>query len=159
MPIHNTLISNGMKIILLKDVAKVGRKFDVKNVADGLALNKLIPRGDALQATPGNIKMVEEKNKNSLIEIGQIQNAYTKAIGGLKDGKLEIFGKTNELGHLFAGIHKKEIIAELKKVSGLEISEESFDLEKPIKEIGIHKLKISVGDKQFELIVEIKGIK
>ena len=148
-----------MKIILLKDVSKVGRKFDVKDVADGLALNKLIPRGDALQATAGNIKMVEEKNKNSLIEVTQIQNAYAKAIAGLKDGKLEILGKTNELGHLFAGVHKKEIISEFKKITGLEISEDSINLEKPIKEIGIHKLKILVGDKQLELILEIKGKK
>ncbi|MGB8816220.1 MAG: 50S ribosomal protein L9 [Minisyncoccia bacterium] len=148
-----------MKIILLKDVAKVGRKFDVKNVADGLALNKLIPRGDALQATPGNIKMIEDKNKNSLMEVAQIQNAYVKAIAGLKDGKLDILGKTNELGHLFAGIHKKEIIMEFKKVTGLEISEESLELEKPIKEVGIHELKIAVGNKRFELAVDIKGIK
>jgi large subunit ribosomal protein L9 len=148
-----------MKIILLKDVAKVGRKFEIKNISDGLALNKLIPRGEALQATVGNIKMIEERNKNILIEMSQIQDAYIKAITGLKDGKLEIAGKTNDLGHLFAGVHKKEIITEFKKLTGLEISEESIDLEKPIKEIGIHKLKISVGDKQFELVVEIKGIK
>jgi large subunit ribosomal protein L9 len=148
-----------MKIILLKDVAKVGRKFEIKDISDGLALNKLIPRGEALQATVGNIKMIEERNKNSLIEISQTQNAYMKAIAGLKDGKLEIVGKTNDLGHLFAGVHKKEIITEFKKFTGLEISEESIDLEKPIKEIGIHKLKVSVGDKQLELIVNIIGKK
>ena len=148
-----------MKIILLKDVSKVGRKFDVKDVADGLALNKLIPRGDALQATSSNIKMIEKKNKNNLIEVTQIQNAYAKAIALLKDGKLEILGKTNELGHLFAGVHKKEIISEFKKITGLEIFEDSINLEKPIKEIGIHKLKILVGDKGFDLDVEIKGKK
>ncbi len=148
-----------MKVILLKDVKKIGRKMDVKDVADGLALNRLIPMGLALQATAGNIKMVEEKNKNSLTDTKMIQEATAKALAGLKDGRLVIEGKTNEKGHLFAGVHKEQVIAEFKKVSGLEISEESMDLEKPIKEIGEHKLKISVGDKNLELVVEIKGTK
>ena len=148
-----------MKIILLKDVKKVGRKFEIKEIADGLALNKLIPRGEALHATPGNIKAIEEKNKNSLLEVGLIQKAYAKAIAGMKDGKLEITGKTNALGHLFAGVHKEQIIAEFKKATGLEISDESFDLAKPIKEVGNHKIDLLIGNQKFEFSVEILGVK
>jgi large subunit ribosomal protein L9 len=148
-----------MKIILLKDIAKVGRKFEVKNVSDGLALNKLIPRGDAVQATAGNIRMVEDKNKKSLMEVTQMQGTIAKAIAGLKDKKLEIIGKTNELGHLFAGVHKEQIIEEFKKATGLTLNDDSFELDKPIKEIGAHKLKVAVGDKQFEFVVGIKGTK
>ena len=48
-----------MKVILLKDVAKIGRRFEIKEVPDGYALNKLIPKNMAQFATPENIKRIE----------------------------------------------------------------------------------------------------
>ncbi|MFA6430098.1 MAG: 50S ribosomal protein L9 [Candidatus Paceibacterota bacterium] len=148
-----------MKIILLKDVKKVGRKFEVKNVADGLAINKLIPMGMAIQATEGNIKGLQEKIKIGENNSAQIEDSIKKAIASLKDGKVVITGKTNDKGHLFAGVHKAQIIEEFKKVTGVEISEDSIKLEKPLKEVGEHKIKITLGDKVFEFVVEIKGTK
>jgi large subunit ribosomal protein L9 len=148
-----------MKIILLKDVKKVGRKFEVKNVSDGLAINKLIPMGMAIQATEGNIKGLQEKIKIGENNSAQIEDSIRKAIASLKDGKVVITGKTNDKGHLFAGVHKAQIIEEFKKVTAVEISEDSIKLEKPLKEVGEHKIKITLGDKAFEFLLEIKGEK
>ena len=52
-----------MRVILLKDVAKVGQKFDVKDVADGYAINFLIPRGLVEAATEANVRKVEGRKK------------------------------------------------------------------------------------------------
>lgn len=64
----------------------------------------------------------------------------------------------NEQGHLFAGIHKEEIIPALKEQTRLEISPEYIVLEKPIKTVGEHEITVSVQDKKttFKLIVEAK---
>jgi len=148
-----------MKVILLKDVKKVGRKFEVKNVADGLAINKLIPMGMAIQATAGNLKSLEEKIKTGENNSANIEESIRKATTSLKEGKIIITGKTNEKGHLFAGVHKAQILEEFQKVTSVELSEDSVNLDKPIKEVGEHKIKVSVGDKTFEFMVEIKGVK
>jgi len=148
-----------MKIILLKDVRKVGKRYEVKDVADGFALNALIPSGQAVPATTGNLKMAENKKAISLTEKKVFADNFDKAILKLQDGKLVISGKTNEKGHLFAGVHKEQIIDELKKQTGLELPADSFDLEKPLKEIGESKIKINIGDITKLLIVSIMAIK
>jgi ribosomal protein L9 len=64
--------------------------------------------------------------------------------------------KANEHGHLFASIHKEELSAKLKEQSGLDFPPEYFDLDKPIKEIGEHEIKVIVGGKKgiFKLVIE-----
>lgn len=147
-----------MKIILLKDVRKVGKRYEIKDVADGFALNALIPAGQAVPATTSNLKMVENKKAVSLTEKKGFVEALDKAFNKLQDGKLVIMGKTNEKGHLFAGVHKEQISEAFKIQTGLELSVESIELEKPIKEIGENKIKISVFDFSRLLTVDIKAI-
>jgi len=146
-----------MKIILLKDVKKIGRKFDIKEVADGYALNSLIPSGTAVPATSSYLKFVEEKKKQDSIFKEEFRKALEYAIAKLPDGKLHISGKVNEKGHLFAGIQKERIIEEFKKETGVVLSDEHFELEKPIKEIGEHTIEINSDGIKFKLIVLVKA--
>lgn len=147
-----------MKIILLKDVRKVGKRWELKDVADGFALNSLIPAGQAVPATANNLKMIEAKKAQSLLEKKVFEEAFEKALAKLVDRKLVIAGKTNEKGHLFAGIHKEQIISELKNQTGFELPLDYLELEKPIKEIGESRLKVSVGDLTRVLIIEIRAL-
>ncbi len=147
-----------MKIILLKDVRKVGKRYEIKDVADGFALNALIPAGQAVPATAGNLKMVESKKAVSLTEKKVFVEAFEKAVSKLNGGRLTITGKTNEKGHLFAGIHKEQILEIFKKQTGLELPPDSLELEKPIKEIGESKLKINIGDNTKLLVLDIKSL-
>ncbi len=62
-----------MQVILLQDVAKIGRRFDVVNVADGYGLNKLIPQGMAKPATPENIKKIKAQSASN--EASQSSNS------------------------------------------------------------------------------------
>src|ERR1035437_9307511 len=127
-----------MKIILLKDVKKIGRKYDVKEVADGYAINSLIPNSIAVPATSSYLKMVEAKKKQDGLMKEGFKKAFEYALTKLPDGKLHIGGKVNEKGHLFAAIHEDQIIAEFKKETGVVLSPEHFSLEKPLKEVGEH---------------------
>ncbi|MCX6717577.1 MAG: 50S ribosomal protein L9 [Candidatus Taylorbacteria bacterium] len=148
-----------MKIILIKDTKKVGRKYEVKDVADGFALNSLIPGKFAIPATASNLKIIESKKLGDLSISKNLSEAVLKVTEKLPSGKLVIEGKVNELGHLFAGIHEEKIAEEFQKVTGLEIAENSILIDKAIKGVGEYKIKIKVGDKTIDLLVEVKGTK
>jgi len=145
-----------MKVVLLKDVAGIGRKYDVKNVADGYALNFLIPRKLATAGTPQSIAHAERvASEQKSIENIQA-DLLRKNLKSLEETSLTISGKANEKGHLFAGLHKEAIVSELKKQKGIDILAEFIDLSHPIKEIGEHLISVKVHDKttQFKLIIK-----
>lgn len=127
-----------MKVILLKDVKGVGRRFEEKEVASGYASNFLIPRQLAKYATPQavnevkNLKAGQEKSRAKDLE------KIEEKLKDLKD--LRITVAANDQGHLFAKIGKKEI----SDATGLP--EEIIELETPIKELGTHTVLIKVGD-------------
>ena len=145
-----------MKIILLKDVKKIGKKYEVKDVADGFALNMLIPNGLALPATSGNVNMIEVKKKGDMLENAKNEAEVQKALNEIKGISITMAGKVNDKGHLFAGIHKTEIIEEIKKQKNINIHADHLILEKPIKEVGDHAITVKVGDKEvtFNLIIK-----
>jgi ribosomal protein L9 len=71
---------------------------------------------------------------------------------------VEYSGKANDKGHLFAGIHKDEIINALKEQDRLDITAEYIDLEKPIKEVGEHKITVNVQGKTAEFTLVVKAL-
>ena len=136
-----------MKIILLKDVRKLGKKYEIKDVADGYALNSLIPSDIAVPATHSYLKLIEAKKKQSALMKEDFKKAFEFAVTKLAQGKLHIKGKVNEKGHLFAGIHADQIIEEFKKETGVILCSEHFELEKPLKETGDHVIELKVEGK------------
>lgn len=146
-----------MKIILLKDIPKVGRKYDIKDVAEGHALNMLIPRGLAEVATPQAIKKVEMLKATDLTEKKIQGELLLKSLDIIKNLTIYFTEKANDKGHLFAGVTKEMLAVEILKVSRLNIDPESIRLIKPIKEVGEHKITIEVQDKKAEFTVDIKG--
>jgi large subunit ribosomal protein L9 len=145
-----------MKVILIKDVPKLGRKYEVKDVSSGHALNLLIPQGQAEAATPEVMKRYE-KIKTKLEGERKIhEDLLVKNIADLDTVRLVISGKANDKGHLFAGIHKETLVKELEKQTGLQIAESFIDLDQPVKAVGEYKIKVNGGGKsaQFTLVVE-----
>jgi len=147
-----------MKIILNQDVSKVGKKYEVKNVADGHALNFLIPRGLAVAATAGALKKLEIAKTMVAVEKKVQEDLLLKNLKSLDGARIEIAEKANDKGHLFAGLHKEQIIPEIKKQTGLDVLPEFLILDKPIKEIGEHSLEIKSQDKTAKFVVVVKGV-
>lgn len=145
-----------MRVIFLKDVPRVGKRYDVKEVNGGYAMNFLIPRGLAELATPKAIIELETKKKTIEIEREVQEDLLLKNLEEIKGKVLHIQAKADEKGHLFSGIHGKEIVEEMHKQHHAEISEEFIILDKPIKEIGEHNIPIKVKNKKssFKLVVE-----
>ena len=137
-----------MKVIFLKDVPRVGRRNDVKEVNDGYASNFLFPQKIAIPATPQALAALEKKKNEVLLDNKIQEELLLKSLAELKDKVVTISGKTNEKGSLFSAIHKKEIVEALKKEHKAEVEESFLVLDKPLKEVG-----------EFEIPVQIKNHK
>ena len=134
-----------MKIILLKDVKGVGKKFEEKNIADGYAANFLIPRKLAVSlsdASASAVKALKEQEEQSREKQSQTLIEHISQISGLT---VTTKKKANEKGHLFEKITAEKISHLLKTEKGIEISLEHILLSEPIKEIGNYEVPISFG--------------
>lgn len=141
-----------MKIILLKDLHKVGKKYDVVNVADGYALNSLIPNRVAEVATD---KVVEKYSKLKEVETAARilrEEELVKELSSIADKEFVIEAKANEQGHLFASVHKEEVGAVLN------IDPMYIHIDTPIKEVGTHVVTVKVKDvsKDVTIVVNAK---
>lgn len=146
-----------MKVILLKDVKKVGKKYEVKDVADGFAVNMLIPNGSAIIASAGNLKNLEAKKQADMAHNAKNIEEIERVLNEIKGSGITITEKANEKGHLFAGVHKEKIAEEVKKQKGVEIKAEAILLSKPLKEFGEHKIAVRVGEKEASFVLNIKA--
>lgn len=145
-----------MKVIFLQDVPRIGKRHDIKEVNSGYAMNFLIPRKLAEPATVAAIASLEKRKKTIEIERKTQEDLLMKNLEEIKGKVLYMKARADEKGHLFSGIHKKEIIEEMKREHHADITEEFIALEKPIKEIGEFEILISIKDKNssFKLVVE-----
>lgn len=145
-----------MRVIFLKDVPRVGKKYDVKEVNDGYAINFLIPRKLVELATPKTLANLEIRKKTIEIEREVQTDLLEKNLEEIKNKVLYMKSKTDEKGHLFSGIRRRDIVDAMKTEYHADIDEGAIKLEKPIKEVGEYEIHLEIMGKKssFNLIVE-----
>ncbi|MDE2399775.1 MAG: 50S ribosomal protein L9 [Patescibacteria group bacterium] len=145
-----------MKVIFLKDVPRVGKRHDIKEVNDGYAMNFLLPRKLVEMATAKAVAELELRKKNIEIEREVQTDLLMKNLEELKGKVLHMSGRTDDKGHLFSGIHRRDIVDAMQKEYHASIDEGAIKLEKPIKEVGEYEILVDVNGKKssFKLIVE-----
>ncbi|MCM2339169.1 MAG: 50S ribosomal protein L9 [Burkholderiales bacterium] len=145
-----------MKVIFLKDVSRVGKKNDIKEVNDGYALNLLFPKKLATPATPKAIAELERRQKEIKIEREVQEDLLNKNLEEIKGKTITIRAKSDDKGHLFSAIHPKILVELMEKECHIQIDEKFIVLEKQIKEIGEFEIPILIKNKKsfFKLIVE-----
>lgn len=148
-----------MKVILQKDIAKVGKRFDIKEVSSGYALNLLIPQGSAVPATPENIKRASVAKAAADVDRKVREDLLVKNIKDLDGITLTVSGKASDKGHLFAGFHRAELAAELLKQTQLQVDPAFIQLEHPLKEIGEHMIEVKGGGKSAKFKVVVEAVK
>jgi len=130
-----------MRIILLQDVENLGKKYDIKEVADGYARNFLIPKGLAKPATKEALKWLEIQKeieaKKAEEELKKIQDL----VSNIEKLEIIISVKVGEEGRLFESITAQKISEKLKE-TGFNIKKNQIDLAEPIKELGEFPVKI-----------------
>lgn len=146
-----------MKVILLKNVAKLGKKFEIKDVSDGHALNMLIPQGVAEVATPAALKKLETRKAQEAEALKRAEEALAKNLKTISGKVYEVKTNVNEKGHLFAAIDSEAVSKLIKDESSVEIPAHYIQLEKPIKEAGEHRLTIAIGESFASVTVNISA--
>ena len=132
-----------MKVILLQDVENLGKKYEVKKVADGYARNFLIPKGLVKIATKDNLDWLE-RQKGKEDEKAEEELKKFQQIATTMDGsEVTIEVKVGEEGQLFESITQQKIVEELKKL-GFNVKKDQVMLAEPIKELGEFLVKIKL---------------
>ncbi len=143
-----------MKIVLLEDIDKLGKKYEIKEVADGYARNFLIPKGLAKLATAKNIKMAKIKKEEELRKAEEQLKNVQKIVAKIEGQEITIPLKTGEKGQLFESVTSQMISKKLAQM-GFNIKKSQIEISKPIKEIGEYPVKINF---EHGLEAEIKVI-
>ncbi|MGD8400056.1 MAG: 50S ribosomal protein L9 [Bacillota bacterium] len=131
-----------MKVILKSDVKALGKNGEVKEVADGYAHNFLLPRGLAVAATSGNLKVVADK-KDQLFKKEQKEAAEAQQLAGRLNGaSLQIKAKAGEGGRLFGSITAKEVAEALSATFKVAIDKRKLEIDAVIKSLGSHPVKL-----------------
>ncbi|MFB5663500.1 50S ribosomal protein L9 [Alteribacillus sp. HJP-4] len=135
-----------MKVIFKQDVKGKGKKGELKNVSEGYARNYLLPNNLAVEATKGNLKNLEAKQKSN-------EKKYEKELAEaeaykekLENTTVEISAKAGEAGRLFGAVSTKQI-AETMKSMDLKIDKRKIEMKEPIRTLGVTKVPIKIHPK------------
>jgi large subunit ribosomal protein L9 len=146
-----------MKIILLKDVEKIGKKYEVKNVSDGHARNLLIPRGLAKPATKEALAWLEMQkeiqNSKAEEELKQVQDLASR----LEGSEVSLVVKIGDEDQMFESINAQKVAEKLKEM-GYDIKKTQIIMEAPIKELGEFPIKVRFSHNlEVEIRITITG--
>jgi large subunit ribosomal protein L9 len=141
-----------MKIILVKDIEKLGKAGDILTVKDGYSRNYLLPQKLAIVANKFNTTKIENIKKEADAEKLALENAYAALVAKINGIELTFSRKTDENGHLFGSVSENHIVAALAEQE-IEINKTNVKMEKHLKEIGSFDVKIGFTS---EIFAEIK---
>ena len=133
-----------MKIILLQDVKKLGKKGDIIEANDGYARNYIIPQKIGVEANGKNLNDLKLQKSNQE-KVAQEQVSAAKALAdeiGTKQVVVKI--RAGEGGKVFGSVSSKEIAAAAKEQVGLELDKKKIQLSDPIKTFGVHDVTIKL---------------
>ena len=148
-----------MDIILIQDVDNLGAANEVVKVRNGYARNFLIPRKLAVEASPSNVKHMEEKMKQAKKKEDKMLAEVNNVIAKLNEAPLKIGAKTGTSGKIFGSVTSLQISRAIREQKGFEIDRKKINITDEVKEIGTYKAHIDFGngksaDVDFEVVGE-----
>ena len=140
-----------MQVILLERIGRLGQMGDVVNVKDGYARNFLLPQGKAMRATKDN--MAEFQTRRVQLEANNLElKKEAEAVAEKLDGKQFVsIRQAGDTGQLYGSVSTRDI-AELIVAGGFTIDRKQVILERPMKTLGVHGLKVALHP---EVIVKV----
>lgn len=143
-----------MKVILLQDVAKIGKRFSVVNVPDGYALNQLIPKRMAEPATPANLRQVERRKVTASASAEAGEEQFKEAVAALGEKTITHAAEANEQGHLFGAVREVDIAAAMQ-AEGIVVDVSMIKIADPIKALGGHIVQLVYAGKNESFTLEV----
>jgi len=141
-----------MKVLLIKDVYKLGRAGDVKKVADGYGRNFLIPQGMAVLATPGAMKTAEKIRTKAAERRSLLNEEMSVVAEGLKKLQLSFGARAGETGKLYGSITSQEVADAIQQKTGFQVKRQQLDMQ-PLRVLGEHTVRVRLT---MDLIPELK---
>jgi large subunit ribosomal protein L9 len=132
-----------MEVILLERVEKLGAIGDVVKVKDGFARNYLLPRKKALRANESNRKVFEANRARIEEENAERRSDAEKSAKGVEGKSVKLIRQASNAGHLYGSVSARDIAEALEGV-GAHVAKSQVVLDRPIKEIGVHEVKIAL---------------
>ena len=146
-----------MKVILQRDIARLGQRGEVKDVADGYAINVLIKKGDAIMATPGELAKWKQKEDTKAHKKELATSTFAQLVEALKRSEVVITGKkADQKGQLFASIKETDIADAIFKVAQMSVDPKQIHIMSPIKSLGQHEVTLKQGEKKEVIRIEVR---
>lgn len=144
-----------MRILLIEDVPKLGRAGDIVEVRDGYARNYLVPKGLAIPVTKGTIKEIEARKRAIERRREKQRLQALKLKERIESSLFKVYVKVGKDNKLFGSVTGANIAEALAK-EGIEVDKRAIELDSPIKELGLHKVKVKLfEDVIAELTLEV----
>ena len=143
-----------MKVLLIKDVYKLGRAGDVKKVADGYGRNFLLAQKLAVLATPGAMKQIEKIRSKAEVQRVELNESLKDIAAQINGVTLTFSARAGETGKLYGSITTQDVAAAILEQTKYEVKRQHIDMQ-PIREIGEHKVHVRLT---MDLVPEVKVI-
>ncbi len=148
-----------MEIILIQDVDNLGAAHEKVSVKNGYARNFLIPQKKAIEASPSNLKQLDEKMKQQKKKEEKLLAEVNKVIEVLKASPLKIGAKTGTSGKIFGSVTSVQLARAIRDQKGYEIDRRRIHILSEVKELGTFKAKVDFGhgnetEVEFEVAAE-----
>jgi len=148
-----------MQVILIQDVDNLGAVNELVSVKNGYARNYLIPQKMALEASPSNMKQLEEKMKQKQKKEAKMLAEINSVIAVLKSSPLKVTAKTGTSRKIFGSVTSLQLTRAIRDQKGYEIDRKRINITDEVKELGTYKATIDFGngnttDVEFEVTAE-----
>ncbi len=145
-----------MKVVLLKDVPKLGRRYEIKEVKSGYARYFILARGLGSIATQSALIQAEIERRRLETALTEKRERLFKEAENLEKTIVRLTCRANELGHLFDGLNANDLAQALRSQTNFDLEPDWITLSRPIKEVGTHIISVSHGETKtsFQLVIE-----
>lgn len=135
-----------MEVILIQDVDNLGGRNELVKVKNGYARNYLIPQKFAIEASPSNLKQMQERLKVSSKKEAALLAEINKVIEVLKSSPVTVKAKTGTSGKIFGSVTSLQIARAIRDQKGYEIDRKRISIVEEIKELGTYKANFDFGN-------------
>jgi large subunit ribosomal protein L9 len=131
-----------VRVILRAEVRGLGRTGDIKDVADGYARNYLLPKGLAIEATGGELKVLAQERQTEKTKKDRAHQDAEELAKRLGEVTLVFKLKAGDQGKTFGSVTAKEVADALKKEAKADIDKTKIVLREPLRSLGVHRVEV-----------------
>jgi large subunit ribosomal protein L9 len=145
-----------MRIVLRTDLANLGKRGDICEVADGYARNYLLPKGHAIIASPGVEAQATSMRRSRDLRDAKDREAAETVARRLVAAVIRINARAGAEGRLFGSVTAHDVAQAVAEQTGVELDRRRLRLDEPIKSLGTHEVPVKLhSDVEFRVTVEV----